>query len=187
VFAGKQLMWSSSDTSRAVLVLPEFCFGSKSKAEDGVWQKNRVLLEVGQKRDTFYLDKNRVHYLGVYECLEDMTLSLEDVGKLSSKLHAQTILSPFLVPPIMMRMLPSMYSSGVLKAKGFSLQRVAFNQKLYEAFIGGGEQKGSVKTVVTTYGRQSSNNRKRKEVNSTNNQGRNKRLRSSSSKHSAGS
>jgi hypothetical protein len=50
-----------------------------------VWEVKRLLPQVGQKQDTFCLDKGRIHYLGVYECLEEMTLPLDNFTKIGAK------------------------------------------------------------------------------------------------------
>lgn len=145
-------------TSRITSVIaftPLHQFNPKAKGGSGSWQKYYSHTTKGQKRDLFYKDKNLWFYLGIFECLSVGSIALEGVRGLDrvvgffgrfymtviltvifqveEALYNRTILSHDLVPPIVRKMVPNMYTVGALQVHYLSLRCVGFNQELYSS------------------------------------------------------
>lgn len=55
---------------------------------------------------------------------------------------------PELIPPFTARMIPSMYTSGALRAEGLALKCVSFNHNLYRTLLASEEQLAKPATAM---------------------------------------
>lgn len=175
-FNSAEIAWPSSERiSGAVAITPSHRYNPKQNGGHGAWERDSLKVDIGQMRDLFYKDTgNAWYYLGIFECIashemllnempvmrpmvSDPTLTSTDTEsiiymKVRDSIHSRSVLFPDLVPPFTCKMVPSMYSAGVLKIRCFGFRCIGFNPELYQV-LSASNMNGKGTTIPVTYKR----------------------------------
>lgn len=156
-------------------ITPSHRYNPKQNGGHGAWERDSLKVDIGQMRDLFYKDTgNAWYYLGIFECIashemllnempvmrpmvSDPTLTSTDTEsiiymKVRDSIHSRSVLFPDLVPPFTCKMVPSMYSAGVLKIRCFGFRCIGFNPELYQV-LSASNMNGKGTTIPVTYKR----------------------------------